>query len=206
MGRYTGPVCKLCRREGMKLFLKGARCLGPKCQVEHRAYPPGQHGQGRKKVSDYGQQLREKQKVRRYYAVFEKQFRHYYAEAVRRRGVTGEMMLQQLETRLDNVIFRSGLVASRAQARQLVSHRHFLVNGHVVNVPSYQVKPGMVVEVRERSRNMEVFQQGGTIRRAPGWLSVDTDAKRVQVISSPARDEMDLPETHEQLVVEYYSR
>ena len=206
MGRYTGAVCKLCRREGMKLFLKGARCLGPKCGVEHRAYPPGQHGQGRKKVSDYGHQLREKQKTKRFYGVYEKQFRHYYDQAARQRGVTGEGMLQFLETRLDNIIFRSGLVASRPEARQLVTHRHFLVNGQVVNVPSFQVKPGMVIEVRERSRNRESFQRTGTLRRAPGWLSVDTEAKRIQLLSVPTREEMELPEMHEQLVVEYYSR
>ena len=206
MGRYTGPVCKLCRREGTKLFLKGARCAGPKCGVDHHAYPPGQHGQGRKKISDYGRQLREKQKVRRFYSVYEKQFRRYYAEAVRQRGVTGEAMLQRLETRLDNVIYRSGLVSSRAAARQLITHRHFLVNGTIVNVPSFEVKPGMIIEVRERSRQRDVFQQGGTIRRAPGWLSVDPEVKRIQLLSLPAREEMDLPEMREQLVVEYYSR
>jgi small subunit ribosomal protein S4 len=206
MGRYTGPVCKLCRREGMKLFLKGARCLGPKCQVESRAYPPGQHGQGRKKISDYGHQLREKQKARRFYGVFEKQFNRYFQEAASRRGVTGEGMLQLLEMRLDNVIFRSGLVASRAEARQLITHRHFMVNGRVVNVPSFQCKPGMVIQVREKSRNLEVFQAGGTVRRAPSWLSTDPEGKRIQVLSIPARDEMEIPEMHEQLVVEYYSR
>lgn len=206
MGRYTGAVCKLCRREGIKLFLKGARCLGPKCGVEHRAYPPGQHGQGRKKISDYGHQLREKQKTRRYYSVYEKQFRHYYEEAAHQRGVTGEGLLQLLETRLDNVVFRSGLVSSRAEARQLITHRHFKVNGQVVNVPSYRLKPGMVIEVREKSRTADVFQRGGTIRRAPAWLSVDTEAKRIQLLSVPAREEMELPEMHEQLVVEYYSR
>jgi len=206
MGRYTGPVCKQCRREGKKLFLKGARCLGPKCGVEHRAYPPGQHGQGRKKVSDYGLQLREKQKVRRFYSVFERQFRKYYDRATHQRGVTGEAMLQQLETRFDNVLFRSGLVASRAQARQSITHRHLQVNGRVVNVPSFQVKPGMVIEVRERSQKLDLFQQAGAVRRAPGWLSVDTVVKRIQMLSVPVREEMDLPETHEQLVVEYYSR
>lgn len=207
MGRYTGPVCKLCRREGTKLFLKGTRCLGPKCQVELRAYPPGQHGQSRKKkISDYGTQLREKQKARRFYSVYEKQFNRYFKEAVRKRGVTGEGMLQLLEMRLDNVIFRSGLVSSRAEARQLISHRHFKVNGETVNVPSFHVNPGMVVSVRERSRNAEVFQAGGTIRRAPGWISVDHEGKRIQVLSVPARSEMDLPELHEQLIVEYYSR
>lgn len=207
MGRYTGPVCKLCRREGIKLFLKGARCLSPKCAVEGRHnYPPGQHGQGRKKISDYGHQLREKQKARRFYSVYEKQFRRYYEDAARKRGVTGEGMLQQLELRLDNVIYRTGLVASRASARQLITHRHFLVNGQMVNVPSYQVKPGMTIEVREKSRNADVFQVGGTLRRAPSWLSVDTEGKRIQVFSVPSREEMDLPDLHEQLIVEYYSR
>lgn len=206
MGRYTGPVCKLCRREGMKLFLKGARCLGPKCTVEVHPYPPGQHGQGRKKISDYGQQLREKQKVRRYYSVYEKQFNRYFKEATRQRGITGEGMLQRLETRLDNVIFRSGLVASRPEARQLITHRHFLVNGSMVNIPSFQVMPGMVIEVKEKSRNIEVFQVGGTVRRAPNWMMVDPVAKRIQVLSVPARAEMELPELHEQLIVEFYSR
>ncbi len=206
MGRYTGPVCKLCRREGLKLFLKGARCLGPKCAIEDRAYPPGQHGQGRKKVSDYGLQLREKQKARRFYLVYEKQFRKYYEIATHRRGVTGEGMLQQLEMRLDNIIYRSGLVSSRPEARQLITHRHFQVNGHVVNIPSFQTLPGMVIEVREKSRNRDVFQRGGTIRRVPGWLSVDAETKRIQVLSVPSREEMELPELHEQLIVEYYSR
>jgi small subunit ribosomal protein S4 len=206
MGRYTGPVCKHCRREGKKLFLKGARCLGPKCGVEHRAYPPGQHGQGRKKVSDYGLQLREKQKVRRFYSVFERQFRKYYDTAAHQRGVTGEAMLQQLESRLDNVLFRSGLVPSRAQARQVITHRHLLVDGKIVNVPSFRVKPGMVVEVRENSRKLDLFQQPGSVRRAPGWLSVDQQVGRIEMLSVPTREEMDLPETQEQLVVEYYSR
>ncbi|MHB9133430.1 MAG: 30S ribosomal protein S4 [Armatimonadota bacterium] len=206
MGRYTGPVCKLCRREGMKLFLKGARCLGPKCGVETRAYPPGQHGQGRKKISDYGHQLREKQKVRRYYSVYEKQFSRYFKVAAHQRGITGEGMLQQLELRLDNLVFRSGLVSSRAEARQLITHGHFLVDGGRVNVPSYQVKPGMVIEVAQKSRNDEVFQRGGSVRRAPAWMTVDNEAKRIQVVSVPAREEMELPEMHEQLIVEYYSR
>ncbi len=206
MGRYTGPVCKLCRREALKLFLKGARCLGPKCPMEDRAYPPGQHGQGRKKVSDYGLQLREKQKTRRFYGVYEKQFRRYYTEATRSRGVTGEAMLQGLELRLDNVVFRSGLVSSRAEARQLITHRHFLVDGHIVNVPSFQVKPGMNIEVKAKSKTREVFAHSGTVRRAASWLSVDTEGKRIQVLSVPSRGEMDVPEMHEQLVVEYYSR
>jgi len=206
MGRYTGPVCKFCRREGVKLLLKGTRCLGPKCSMEDRAYPPGQHGQGRKKVSDYGLQLREKQKTRRFYGVYEKQFQHYYETAARTRGVTGEAMLQGLEMRLDNIVFRSGLVSSRAEARQLITHRHFIINGTVVNVPSYQVKPGMTIEVRAKSKNREVFQQAGAVRRAASWLSVDPDNKRIQVLSVPNRGEMDIPEMHEQLVVEFYSR
>lgn len=206
MGRYTGPVCKICRREAMKLFLKGARCLGPRCGIDSRPYPPGEHGQARKKVSDYGQQLREKQKVRRYYSVYERPFRRYFREAARRRGITGEAMLQRLETRLDNVIFRAGLLPSRAQARQLISHRHIAVDGRVVNVPSFQMMPGMVIEVREKSRALEVFQQVATVRKAPAWMSVDADAKRIEIVSLPARDEMGLPEMHEQLIVEYYSR
>lgn len=206
MGRYTGPVCKLCRREGMKLFLKGARCLGPKCAIEDRAYPPGQHGQGRKKISDYGHQLREKQKVRRFYGVFERQFQAYFEKATRKRGVTGERMLQLLELRLDNVLFRSGLVASRPEARQLITHGHILVNGTSVNVPSFEMKQGMVLEVKESSRGKEVFQQAGTVRRVPSWLSVDPEAKRIQVMSIPSREEMELPDLHEQLIVEYYSR
>jgi small subunit ribosomal protein S4 len=207
MGRYTGPVCKLCRREGEKLFLKGARCLGAKCAIEDRAYPPGVHGQGRKKKeSEYGHQLREKQKIRRFYGVFERQFRGYFADATRQRGVTGESMLQLLETRLDSVIYRSGLVSSRAEARQLITHRHFTVDGKTVNVPSFQVKPGMVIQVREKSRNIEAFQRSGAIRRAPGWLQVDPEGKRIEMISVPSRAEMDLPDMHEQLIVEYYSR
>ncbi|MEI7833018.1 MAG: 30S ribosomal protein S4 [bacterium] len=206
MGRYTGPVCKLCRREGLKLFLKGARCLSPKCGVSVHAYPPGQHGQGRKKVSDYGLQLREKQKARRFYSVYEKQFSSYFKTAAHLRGITGEGMLQLLEMRLDNVVFRSGLVSSRAEARQLITHRHFSIDGHVVNVPSFQVKPGMAISVRERSAKYDVFQSGGSMRRVPGWMNVDVEGKRIQVLSVPARNEMDLPELQEQLIVEYYSR
>jgi len=209
MGRYTGPVCKQCRREGIKLFLKGARCLSGKCAMAAeggRAYAPGQHGQGRKKVSDYGLQLREKQKTRRYYSVYEKQFRHYFSEATRKRGVTGEGMLQLLELRLDNVVFRSGIVSSRAEARQMVSHCHFQVNGRVVNIPSYQLTPGDIVTVRERSKNYAVFTASGTIRKAPSWLDVNSDARKIEVKAVPSREEMELPEMNEQLIVEYYSR
>ncbi|MEI6518778.1 MAG: 30S ribosomal protein S4 [bacterium] len=208
MGRYTGPVCKLCRAEGAKLFLKGARCISAKCAMnnEKHAHPPGQHGQGRKKVSDYGQQLRAKQKVRRYYSVYERQFRRYFVAATRMRGVTGEGMLQLLETRLDNVVFRSGLVSSRAEARQLVNHRHFQIDGKVVNIPSFCVKPGMVIEVRGKSKGKDVFQAGGSIRRTPAWMNVDTDGKRITVVSVPSRQEMELPEMTESLIVEFYSR
>lgn len=207
MGRYTGPVCKLCRREGMKLLLKGARCLGPKCAVDKHAYPPGQHGQSRKKkISDYGTQLREKQKVRRYYSVYEKQFRSYFKAATRLRGITGEGMLQQLEMRFDNVVFRSGLVASRPAARQLITHRHFLVDGKLVNVPSFKVLPGMVIEIRLRSREADVFQASGTVRSAPAWMRVDPEGKRIEILSVPARSEMQIPDMNEQLIVEYYSR
>lgn len=207
MGRYTGPVCKLCRREGIKLLLKGSRCLSSKCALDKHAYPPGQHGQSRKKkISDYGTQLREKQKVRRYYSVYEKQFRSYFKAATRLRGVTGEGMLQQLELRLDNVVFRSGLVSSRPAARQLITHRHFLVDGKMVNVPSFKVLPGMVIEIRTRSRESEVFQASGTVRSAPAWMRVDPEGKRIEVLSVPARSEMQIPEMNEQLIVEYYSR
>jgi len=206
MGRYTGPVCKQCRREGIKLFLKGSRCLSGKCALEGRAYAPGQHGQGRKKLSDYGQQLREKQKTRRYYSIYEKQFHHYYTQATKKHGVTGDSMLQFLELRLDNVVFRSGIVSSRAEARQMVSHCHFLVHGKVVNIASYALQPGDVITVRERSKNYEVFNASGSIRRAPSWLLVDGDAKRIEVRSIPSREEMELPDMNEQLIVEYYSR
>jgi small subunit ribosomal protein S4 len=206
MGRDIGPVCKKCRREGTKLFLKGARCMGPRCAVETRAYPPGQHGQGRKKVSDYGHQLREKQKTRRFYSVYERQFRSYFEAATKMHGVTGEGMLQLLEQRLDNVVYRSGLVSSRAEARQLIAHRHFAVDGRTVNVASFRVQPGGVITVRDRSNNKMVFQAGGTIRRPPSWMNVDMDARRIEVISVPSRAEMDLPEVHESLIVEYYSR
>lgn len=189
----------------MKLFLKGAKCLGPKCPVESRPFPPGQHGQARKKISDYGHQLREKQKVRRYYSVFERQFQNYFAKATRAPGVTGERMLQLLELRLDNAVFRSGLVSSRAEARQLITHRHFQVNGRIVTIPSYSLKPGEVVEVRLRSKKMDVFT-GGAVRRAPRWMNVTMDAQRIEIVSIPSREEMELPEMHEQLIVEYFSR
>ena len=208
MARYTGPVCRLCRREGGKLYLKGARCYTKKCAIERRPSPPGQHGVRRRKVSDYGVQLREKQKVRRVYNVLERQFHGYFEQAESRPGVTGENLLRLLETRLDNVVFRMGFATSRAQARQYVGHRHFAVNGRATTIPSYQVRPGDRVEVRERSRANGPFKQAReTLRGAqvPDWLTVDPDKLAGTVTGEPRRDQMPL-ELNEQLVVEYYSR
>ena len=209
MARYRDAVCKLCRREGVKLFLKGDRCFTEKCAVERRAYAPGEHGQGRRqKMSEYGMQLREKQKVRRVYGVLERQFRNYFREAETHVGVTGEALLQQLETRLDNVVFRLGFASSRAQARQLVNHGHFAVNGVVSDVASYRLRPGDRVEVRESSRSREAFKViRETLRshQAPDWLSLDAAELAGSVASLPRRDQMPL-DLSEQLVVEYYSR
>ncbi len=208
MARYNGPVCRLCRREGMKLFLKGSRCYTKKCSFERRATPPGQHGVRRRKMSDYGTQLREKQKVRRVYHVLERQFRRYFDVAEARPGVTGENLLRLLETRLDNVVFRMGFATSRAQARQLVSHGHFAVNGRAVTVPSIQVREGDRVEVREVSRKSEYFKTAKeTLRSAPrpDWVSVDVEKLAGSVTALPRRDQMPA-EINEQLVVEYYSR
>ena len=208
MARYTGSVCRLCRREGAKLFLKGTRCYTKKCSFERRPSPPGQHGVRRRKMGDYGIQLREKQKVRRVYGVLERQFRNYFNEAETHVGVTGEALLQSLETRLDNVVFRLGFASSRAQARQLVTHGHFAVNGVPTNVASYKMKPGDRVEVRESRRGREVFKViKETLRShtAPDWLSLDAAKLSGTVASIPRRDQMPLDLT-EQLVVEYYSR
>jgi small subunit ribosomal protein S4 len=208
MARYTGSVCRLCRREGAKLFLKGTRCYTKKCSFERRPTPPGQHGVRRRKMGDYGIQLREKQKVRRVYGVLERQFRNYYRVAESHTGVTGEALLQSLETRLDNVVFRLGFASSRAQARQLVSHGHFAVNGVPTNIPSYALKPGDRVEVRESRRGREAFKViKETIRshQAPDWLSLDAAQLSGTVASLPRRDQMPL-DLSEQLVVEYYSR
>lgn len=216
MARYTGPVCKLCRRENMKLFLKGDRCYGDKCSYTRRPYPPGQHGQDRQKLSEYAVRLREKQKVRRVYGLVEKQFREYYFEATRRRGRTGEEMLGLLERRLDNVVFRMGFAITRSQARQLVRHKHFFVNGKVVNIPSFVCKPGDKIEVREGSRKIsEISVAIGKIEARPNfaWLEVDKDKFTGTVKGMPARDELkefetaeQLPTIKEQLVIEYYSR
>lgn len=209
MARYTGPVCKLCRREGTKLFLKGERCLTPKCSVERRTYAPGQHGQRRaRKQSEYGLQLREKQKARRIYGVLERQFRKHYTEAERRGGATGNNLLQLLETRLDNVVYRMGFADSRAQARQIVRHGHFNVNGRRTDIPSFIVKPGDVVVVREGSRKREYFQtvaQLLTRRNVPSWLSLDAANMSGRVVTLPETDQVD-SKINAQLIVEFYSR
>ena len=209
MARYSGAVCRLCRREGMKLFLKGERCYTEKCAIEKRNFPPGQHGKSRRaKLAGYGIQLREKQKVKRIYGVLENQFRRYFESAERQRGITGETRLQLLERRLDNVVYRLGLATSRAQARQLVRHGHFLVNGKKVDIPSYSVRPGDVVSIRPTS------QKNPTIAHAieevkgrgiPGWLTFDAGDGTGKVVSVPTREQINLP-VQEQLIVELYSK
>ena len=208
MARYTEAVCRLCRREGGKLFLKGTRCYTKKCSFERRPSPPGQHGVRRRKVGDYGLQLREKQKVRRVYGVLERQFRNYFLEADARPGVTGENLLRSLELRMDNVVYRLGFATSRAAARQLVAHGHFAVNGVASDIPSYRLKPGDKVEVRETRRSREPFKTAKeTLRnhQAPEWLSLDAANLAGIVQQHPRRDQMPL-DLNEQLVVEYYSR
>ena len=209
MASQDNPVCRLCRREGVKLYLKGDKCYSRKCPVEKRTYPPGQHGQGiQRKLSDYGVQLREKQKLRRIYGVGERQFRNYVKEAIRRPGVTGENLLQELELRLDNLVYRLGLAMSRTQARQFVSHGHILVNGKRVNIASYQVRANDVVEVVEGARKMPplvvaVEAAGG--RALPAWLQFDANQFKGNVVSAPVRDEIDT-DVQESLIVEFYSR
>ena len=208
MARYTGSVCRLCRREGLKLFLKGARCYTKKCAFERRPSPPGQHGVRRRKMGDFGIQLREKQKMRRVYAVLERQFQNYFEDAESRPGVTGENLLRLLETRLDNVVFRMGFATSRSQARQLVGHGHFAVNNAATNVASYRLKPGDRVEVREARREREPFKTAKETLRAhqpPEWLSIEPARLAGTILSMPRRDQMP-PDLNEQLVVEYYSR
>ncbi len=208
MARYTDSVCRLCRREGLKLYLKGERCYSPKCSVDKRPFPPGQHGQGRHRTSEYGSQLREKQKARRYYGVLEKQFHSYYESAARKQGVTGENLLQLLESRLDNTVFRLGLAASRPEARQLVRHGHFLVNGRRVDIPSYLMKPGDKIGIREKSQQsprIKELLESAQSRTIPAWLQLDLNAFNGQVVRLPARDEIDTP-VAEQMIVEYYSR
>src|SRR5688500_18210966 len=208
MARYTGPVCKLCRREKTKLFLKGTRCESPKCPIEKGRPPPGEHGRGRIRESEYLLQLREKQKARRIYGVLEKQFRNYYQEASRRQGLTGENLLILLETRLDNVVFRGGLARSRDEARQLVRHRHFQVNGRTVNIPSYRVRVGDVITVRDRARNMVPILGSLELigaKTIPGWVSTDTTKLQISVLDLPSRKQIDVP-VQEQLIVELYSK
>jgi len=208
MARYTEAVCRQCRREGQKLFLKGDRCYTDKCAVNARPYPPGQHGQGRSKNSEYGLQLREKQKAKRYYGVLEKQFRGYFELAERRPGQTGDNLLSILETRLDNVVYRLGFAMSRAEARQLVSHGHFTVNGRKVTIPSFLVKPGMVISLREKSRSLEKIKasvEANAFRQPPKWLEYDANNMLAKVMAPPAREDIDLP-IEEHLIVELYSK
>jgi small subunit ribosomal protein S4 len=208
MARYTEAVCRLCRREGTKLFLKGTRCYTKKCAFERRPTPPGQHGVRRRKMGDFGIQLREKQKVRRVYGVLERQFHNYFVAAEHNDGITGENLLRRLETRMDNVVYRLGFATSRAQARQLVAHGHFAVNGVPTNIPSYELKPGDRVDVRESRRSREAFKViRETLRShsAPEWLSLDAANLSGSIASLPRRDQMPL-DLAEQLVVEYYSR
>lgn len=208
MARYTGPVCKLCRREGTKLFLKGDKCFTEKCPVVRRPFPPGQHGQGRRaKMSEYGVQLREKQKVRRTYGVMEGPFRRYFRMASRKRGVTGATLLQLLERRLDNVVYRMGLAASRPEARQLVRHGHFEVNGHKVDIPSYQTRPDDMIAVRASSKPKSRFPiiKETAPRGVPPWLEVDAPELKGKVLRLPTREEVEVP-VQERLIVEWYSR
>ena len=208
MARYTDSVCRQCRREGEKLFLKGERCYTNKCSVSKRAYAPGQHGQQRKKMSEYGLQLREKQKARRFYGILESQFRGYFAMAVKAKGVTGENLLQILESSLDNVVYRLGLGTSRPEARQLVRHGHFTVNGKKANIPSILLKPGDVVAVKDEFKSSEKIKSiidiaGGKV--VPKWLEFDAESLTGKIVSLPAREEIDLP-IREHLIVELYSK
>lgn len=208
MARYRDAVCRLCRREGMKLFLKGDRCYTGKCAIDRRSYAPGQHGQGRKKMSEYGLQLREKQKARRYYGVLEGQFKHYFEMANKKAGVTGENLLQILESRLDNTVYRLGLASSRPEARQLVLHAHFTLNGKKVNIPSLLVKPGDVIAIREKSRSSEKFKdimEANKSRNIPKWLDLDRNTMTGKVVTLAERDDIDL-EIAEHLIVELYSK
>ena len=209
MARYTGAVCRLCRREGQKLFLKGDRCYTEKCAVDRRPFAPGQHGNARnKKLSEYGMQLREKQKARRYYGVLESQFAKYYEMAVKSKGITGENLLSILESRLDNVIYRLGFGMSRPEARQMVRHGHFTVNGKKVDIPSYLVKPGEIISLKEKSRSRDKFKaalEANGSRVPPKWLDFDRNNLVAKVVALPAREDIDLP-IEEHLIVELYSK
>jgi small subunit ribosomal protein S4 len=208
MARHTGPVCRLCRREKQKLFLKGTRCESPKCPIEKGRPPPGEHGRGRVRESEYLLQLREKQKAKRFYGILEKQFRTYYQEAAQSKGVTGEELMRICESRLDNVVYRAGFAMNRPMARQLVSHGHFMVNGRKVDIASYRVKPGDVIEVKNRSKKLgriienTAYAEG---REIPTWLGSNLKEMKVEVRALPERDQMDVP-VQEQLIVEYYSK
>ncbi|NMA54455.1 MAG: 30S ribosomal protein S4 [Firmicutes bacterium] len=208
MARYTGSVCRQCRREGMKLFLKGDRCYTNKCAIDRRGYAPGQHGQRRRKISEYGIQLREKQKARRIYGVLERQFRRYYQIASQAKGVTGEVLLAMLESRLDNVVYRLGFARSRAEARLLVRHGHFAVNGSKVSIPSYRVREGDTISVRPRSKSLPLFQELAELaaaRTVPGWLDSNPADLQGTVVRLPEREEIDVP-VEEHLIVELYSK
>ena len=208
MARYTGPACKLCRREGKKLYLKGERCTSGKCALDRRSTAPGQHGAAKKKMGEYGVQLREKQSTRRYYGVLEKQFKNYYEEAARKEGMTGENLLVLLERRLDNTVYRMGLAESHRDARQLVLHAHFTLNGKKVNIPSILVKPGDVIAVKESSRDsakIKGLAEALESKTAPKWLDVDKTNLQAKVVSFPAREDIDY-DFNEQLIVELYSK
>ncbi|MGI6605765.1 MAG: 30S ribosomal protein S4 [Peptococcia bacterium] len=209
MARYTGPVCRLCRREGEKLYLKGDRCYTEKCAIDRRAYAPGEHGQGnRKKLSEYGLQLREKQKARRIYGILEKQFSNYFDKAERQKGITGENLLRLLERRLDNVVFRLGFASSRVEARQLVKHNHFTINGQKVNIPSMLVKVGDVIQIKEKSMESVKFEgtkESIAHKTPPAWLELDKNNLSGKVLALPNRDQIDVP-IEDHLIVELYSR
>ncbi|MBQ2135960.1 MAG: 30S ribosomal protein S4 [Clostridia bacterium] len=208
MARYTGAVCRLCRREGQKLFLKGERCYSEKCSVGLRGYAPGQHGQGRKKSSEYGLQLRAKQTARRFYGVQENQFYHYFEIAERKQGVTGDNLLRILESRLDNVVYRVGFASSRAEARQLVGHGHYEVNGKRVDIASYLLKAGDVISICEKSRGSEKIKavvEANSARPVPQWIEIDRNNLSAKVINLPTREQIDAP-VEEQLIVEFYSK
>jgi small subunit ribosomal protein S4 len=208
LARYNESVCRLCRRENLKLYLKGERCYSDKCAFERRSYPPGQHGQGRAKFSSYGVQLREKQRVKRMYGLLEKQFHNFFSKAERQKGITGTNLLILLERRLDNMVYRLGFANSRSEARQLVLHNHFSVNGQKVNIPSYLVKVGDVIELREKSRkNAKIGESlGGVARRGvPSWLELDKEQFRGRVVAFPAREDLTMP-IKEQLIVELFSK
>ncbi|MBE6033183.1 30S ribosomal protein S4 [Aminipila sp.] len=206
MARYTGANCRLCRREGQKLFLKGERCYSSKCAIEKRNYAPGQHGQARKKVTEYGIQLREKQKAKRFYGLLETQFRNLFEKAAKKKGITGENFLIMLETRLDNVVFRMGFAASRKEARQLVTHGHFTLNGKKVDIPSLEVKAGDVIRVKEKSQNSPKFKEMKEMSiSAPSWLTVDVEKLEGKVVAIPRREDIDTP-IAEHLIVELYSK